>query len=57
MMGKWLGILLAIMIACAVVGLLVDAVRAIAGLAFFVCLGVIVWQMMTKKKAPSDPAP
>jgi len=56
MMGKWLGILLAIMIACAVVGVLVDAVRALAGLAFLVCLGVIVWQMMTKKKAPSDPA-
>jgi hypothetical protein len=56
MMGKWLGILLAIMLACAVVGLLVDAVRAIAGLAFLVCLAIIVWQMMTKKKAPTDPA-
>ena len=55
MMGKWLGILLAIMIACAIVGILVDAVRALAGLAFLVCLGVIVWQMMTKKKAPTDP--
>jgi hypothetical protein len=55
-MGKWLGILLAIMIACAVVGILVDAVRAIAGLAFFVCLGVIVWQLMTKKTPPAGPA-
>ena len=57
MMGKWLGILLAIMIACAVVGLLVDAVRALAGLAFLVCLAVIVWQMMTKKKTPTDLVP
>ena len=54
-MGKWLVILLAIMVACAVVGILVDAVRAIAGLAFFVCLVVIVWQMATKR-TPSDPA-
>ncbi len=50
-MGKWLGVLLAIMIACAVAGFLVDAVRAIAGLAFVVCLGVIVWQMVTRKRS------
>ncbi|MDB5424764.1 MAG: hypothetical protein JWQ29_2180 [Phenylobacterium sp.] len=48
-MGKWLGILVAIMIACAVVGILVAAVRAIAGLAFVVCLAVFVWQLMTKR--------
>lgn len=54
-MGKWLGVLLAIMIACAVVGFLVDAVRAIAGLAFMVCLGVIAWQLVTKK-TPTGPA-
>jgi Flp pilus assembly protein TadB len=54
-MGKWLGILLAIMIACAVVGLLVSAVRAVAGVAFVVCLAVLVWQMLTKKR-PSDSA-
>jgi hypothetical protein len=54
-MGKWLAILLAIMIACAVVGLLVSAVRVIAGAAFVVCLAVLVWQMMTKKR-PGDPA-
>jgi hypothetical protein len=54
-MGKWLGILLVIMIACAVVGFLVDAVRALAGLAFLVCLAVIAWQLLTKKKkAPTD---
>jgi len=55
-MGKWLGILVAIMIACAVIGILVDAVRAIAGLAFVICLAVFVWQLLTKNKAPSDPA-
>ena len=48
-------ILLAVMLACAVVGILVDAVRAIAGLAFLVCLGVIAWQLLTSKKAPTDP--
>jgi uncharacterized membrane protein YfcA len=56
MMGKWLVILLAIMVACAVAGVLIHAIRALAGLAFLVCLGVIVWQMMTKKKSPTDPA-
>ena len=55
MMGKWLGILLAIMIACAIVGVLIDALRAIAGIAFVVCLGVFLWQMMTRK-TPSGPA-
>jgi len=56
MMGKWLVILLAIMIACAVLGVLVHAIRALAGLAFIVCLGVLVWQVVTKPKTPSDPA-
>ncbi len=55
-MGKRLVILLAIMVACAVLGVLVHAIRALAGLAFLVCLGIIVWQMLTKKKAPTDPA-
>ena len=56
MMGKWLVILLAIMVACAVLGVLVHAIRALAGLAFIVCLGVLVWQMVTKPKTPSDQA-
>ena len=56
MMGKWLVILLAIMVACAVLGVLVHAIRALAGIAFIVCLAVLVWQMVTKPKAPSDPA-
>ena len=55
-MGKWLGILLVIMIACAVIGLLVNAVRVIAGLAFLVCLAVLAWQMITRKKTPTDAA-
>ena len=53
-MGKWLGILVAIMIACAVIGILVDTVRAIAGLAFVICLAVFLWQLMTRK-TPSGP--
>ncbi len=53
-MGKWLGILLAIMVACAIVGLLVDALRAIAGIAFVVCLVVFAWQVLTRKKTPTD---
>ncbi|MGH6963744.1 MAG: hypothetical protein ACREE0_04640 [Phenylobacterium sp.] len=57
MMGKWLVILLAIMVACAVAGVLVHAIRALAGLAFLVCLAVIAWQMLTKKKTPTDPVP
>jgi len=55
-MGKWLVILLAIMIACAVVGILVNAVRALAAVAFVVCLAVLAWQVMTRKKTPTDPA-
>ena len=51
-MGKWLVILLAIMVACAVLGVLVHAVRALAGLAFLVCLAVLAWQILTKKKTP-----
>ena len=50
MIGKWIGILLAVMIACAVVGFLVDAVRAIAGVAFVICLAVLAWQVLTRKK-------
>jgi uncharacterized membrane protein len=55
-MGKWLVILLAIMVGCAVLGVLVHAVRILAGLAFLVCLGIIAWQMLTKKTTPTDPA-
>ena len=55
-MGKWIGILLAVMIACAVIGLLVDAVRVLAGLAFVACLVVFAWQMLTRKKTPSGSA-
>ena len=41
-MGKWIAILLAVMVAAAVVGFLVDAVRVIAGLLFVICLVVLV---------------
>jgi hypothetical protein len=48
-MGKWIGILLAIMVAAAVVGFLVDAVRVIAGFLFVVCLVVLVARMFMKR--------
>jgi uncharacterized membrane protein len=48
-MGKWIGILLAIMVAAAVVGFLVDAVRVIAGFLFVVCLVVLVARMFVKR--------
>jgi uncharacterized membrane protein YfcA len=51
-MAKWLLILLAIMVGCAVLGALVHAVRAIAGMAFVVCLAILAWQMISKKKTP-----
>jgi hypothetical protein len=41
-MGKWIAILLAVMVGAAVVGFMVDAVRVIAGILFVLCLGVIV---------------
>jgi hypothetical protein len=46
-LGKWVVVLLAIMIACAVVGFLVHAVRVIAGAAFVVCLLILVFRMVT----------
>lgn len=48
-MGKWIAILLAVMIAAAVVGFMVDAVRVIAGVLFIICLGVIVARFALKR--------
>jgi len=48
-MGKWIGILLAVMIAAAIVGFLVDAVRVIAGFLVLVCLVVLAFQVLTKR--------
>jgi hypothetical protein len=50
-LGKWVVALLAIMVACAVVGFLVDALRFVAGAAFVVCLLVLIGRMVTGKRA------
>lgn len=48
-MGKWAGILLVVMIAAAVVGFLVDAVRFIAGALFVVCLVMLAVQWLGRR--------
>lgn len=49
-MAKWAGILLLVMIAAAIAGFLIDAVRVIAGFLFVVCaIGVVVSMVMKKK--------
>lgn len=49
-MGKWIAILLAVIVAAAVVGFLVDAIRAIAWAAVVVLTIVLAFQLLTKKK-------
>jgi len=41
-MARWTLILFAVMIVAAIVGFLIDAVRILAGLAFVVCLVVLI---------------
>ena len=53
-LGKWVVVLLAIMIACAVLGLLVHAMRVIAGAAFVVCLLILVFRMVTGAGRPAS---
>lgn len=48
-MGRWVLILLAVMVVAAVVGFLVDAVRILAGLAFVVALVLLAGQWLMKK--------
>lgn len=48
-LGKWVVVLLAIMVAAAVVGFLVDTVRVVAGALFVVCLVVLVAKAVTSK--------
>lgn len=48
-MGRWALILLAVMVAAAVVGFLVDAVRVIAGLLFVLALAALIGQWAMKK--------
>jgi hypothetical protein len=49
-MGKWIGILLAVIVACAVLGFLVDAIRFLAWGAVLVLAVVVAFQLLTKKK-------
>lgn len=48
-MGRWVLILLAVMIAAAVIGFVVDAVRVLAGIAFVVALALLVGQWLLKR--------
>lgn len=48
-MGRWVLILLAVMVAAAIIGFVVDAVRVLAGLAFVVALALLVGQWLLKK--------
>lgn len=49
-MGKWVLILIAAMIGLAVLGFVVDAARAIAGVLFVGCLLVLAFKALTRKK-------
>jgi L-asparagine transporter-like permease len=49
-MGKWTGYLLVALFALGVVGLLVDAARAIAGVLLVVCLAVLAVRWFARRK-------
>lgn len=51
LMGKWVLILLAAMVGLAVLGFLVDAARAIAGVLFVGCLLVLAAKAFTRKRS------
>jgi hypothetical protein len=53
-LGKWVVVLLAIMVACAVLGFLVHAVRVLAGAAFVVCLAILVFRVVTGANRPAS---
>lgn len=48
-MGRWVMILLAVMVVAAIIGFVVDAVRVLAGFAFVVALALLVGQWLMKK--------
>lgn len=51
LMGKWVVILLAAMVGLAVLGFLVDAARAIAGVLFVGCLLVLAARFFVRKRS------
>lgn len=48
-MGRWALILLAVMVAAAILGFVIDAVRVIAGFLFIVALVLFVGQWLLNK--------
>ena len=48
-MAKWAGIFLLVMIAAAVAGFLIDAVRVIAGALFVICAVGLVATLLVKR--------
>jgi hypothetical protein len=50
-MGKWIAILLAAMVGLAVLGFVVDAARAIAGVLFVGCLLVLAAKLFTRGRS------
>ena len=49
-MSKWIAILLAVIVACVVVGFLVDAIRILAWAAVVVLAVILGLQMLAKKR-------
>ena len=49
-MAKWAGILLAVMVAAAIAGFLIDAIRVIAGVLFVACAAglAVTWLKRAK---------
>ncbi|HEY8615565.1 hypothetical protein [Phenylobacterium sp.] len=50
-MGKWIALLLAVIVACVVAGFLIDAIRVIAWAAVVVLVGVLAVQTFIKRKS------
>jgi hypothetical protein len=48
-MGRWVLILLAVMVAAAVIGFVVDAVRVLAGIAFVIALAILVGRWLMQR--------
>lgn len=49
-MARWAGIFLAVMVAAAVVGFLIDAVRVIAGILFLGCAAALAVTYLKRDK-------
>ena len=56
-MGKWALIFLGVMVLAAIAGVLIAAVRIVAGILFVVCLIAFVVSLMTGRSASRDITP